>query len=296
MMGPMSNSGGRGGGGFGGASGGGGLGSSDRGAGAAGSFNERLDRDMERLGSLLCVGLDPHAGRFEGSLADFCRRVIDGTIEAALAFKPNIAFFEAAGPEGLADLKIVIDHVAGERVVILDAKRGDIGSTAAAYVQAVFGGLGADAVTVSPYLGGDSVRPFLELPERGAIVLCHTSNPGAGDFQNLRIDGRPLYLEVARRAAEWNGERNVGLVVGATFPEEMAEVRAAAPELPFLVPGIGAQGGDLEAAVGAGLDSRGRGMVINSSRGIIFAESPGDEARRTRDAINEARASVGVTI
>jgi len=268
-----------------------------RGAGVTStSFNRRLDSDAERLGSLLCVGLDPHPGRFEGSMADFCRRVIDDTIDAALAFKPNIAFFEAAGASGLADLQTIIDHIEGERIVILDAKRGDIGSTAVAYARAAFDQLGADAVTASPYLGGDSVRPFLAAPERGAFVLCHTSNPGAADFQELRVDGLPLYLEVARKATEWDEHGNLGLVVGATFPEEMAEVRATAPDLPLLVPGIGAQGGDLEAAVAAGLDARGRGMVVNSSRGIVFAADPGDEARRTRDAINEARARAGASL
>jgi orotidine 5'-phosphate decarboxylase subfamily 2 len=260
------------------------------------AFNARIDRDAERLGTLLCVGLDPHPGRFEGDVADFCRRVIDATIEAALAFKPNAAFFEATGVTGLASLKTVIDHIAGERLVILDAKRGDIGSTAEAYARAVFDVLGADGVTVNPYLGGDAVRPFLGREGLGAFVLCHTSNPGASDFQALRVGEEPLFVEVARKASTWNVSHNVGLVVGATYPDEMARVRAEAPLLPFLVPGIGAQGGDLEAAVAAGMDTHGRGLVINSSRGIIFAEEPGDAALRTADAINEARTRAGVAV
>jgi orotidine 5'-phosphate decarboxylase subfamily 2 len=258
-----------------------------------GTFNSRLDQDAQRLGSLLCVGLDPHPELFEGDVADFCRRVIDQTIDAALAFKPNIAFFEASGPLGLDALRTVIEHVAGERIVILDAKRGDIGSTAQAYAKAVFHVLGADAVTVNPYLGGDAVAPFLQSEGRGAFVLCHTTNAGASDFQALDVGGGPLYLEVARKAEGWNRGDNVGLVVGATYPEEMARVRAEAPSLPFLVPGIGAQGGDLDAAVAAGLDANGRGMVVSSSRGIIFAADPGEEARRTSDAINEARVRAG---
>jgi orotidine 5'-phosphate decarboxylase subfamily 2 len=257
-------------------------------------FNARLDRAIAATGSLLCVGLDPHPGRFEGSVLDFCRRVIDATAGAAVSFKPNSAFFEAAGTDGLAALAAVIAHVPDDRLVILDAKRGDIGSTAEAYARAAFDVLGADALTVSPYLGGDAVAPFLARPDRGAFVLCHTSNPGARDFQSLETGGRPLYLAVAHAAATWNGAGNVGLVVGATYPDALAAVRDLAPELPFLVPGIGAQGGDLAAALAAGLDARGRGMVINSSREIIFAADPAEAARAVRDAINDARAR-GVT-
>jgi orotidine 5'-phosphate decarboxylase subfamily 2 len=252
-------------------------------------FNARLDRALTATGSLLCVGLDPHPGRFEGAVADFCRRVIDATAGAAVAFKPNSAFFEAVGTDGLAALAAVIAHVPDDRIVILDAKRGDIGSTAEAYARAAFDVLGADALTVNPYLGGDAVAPFLSRPERGAFVLCHTSNPGAQDLQTLEVAGGPLYLAVARAAARWNTRDNVGLVVGATYPDALAAVRAVAPDLPFLVPGIGAQGGDLGAALAAGLDARTRGMVINSSREIIFAADPGAVARRLRDAINDAR-------
>jgi len=254
------------------------------------SFNVRLDRCIEKSGSLLCVGLDPHAERLREPVADFCRRIIDATADAAVAFKPNSAFFEIAGVEGMRDLQTIARHVPASCVLVLDAKRGDIGSTARAYAQAAFATFGADAVTVSPYLGGDSLEPFLENPAKGAFVLCHTSNPGAADFQHLDVGGRPLYLEVARRAAaDWNTSMNVGLVVGATYPEALAAVRATASGLPFLVPGIGAQGGDLEAAVRAGIDANGRGMLVSSSREIIFAADPGTAAKRVRDAINAAR-------
>lgn len=254
------------------------------------AFNRRLDEDAERLGSLLCVGLDPHPGTFEGQPADACRRLVDATIEAAVAFKPNSAFFEAWGADGLAQLATVVRHIGGERPVILDAKRGDIGSTARAYAHAAFEVVGADAVTVSPYLGGEAVAPFVDSADRGAFVLCRTSNPGAADLQLLEIDGEALYLRVARHALEWNERGNVGLVVGATDPDAIAAVRAAAADLPFLVPGVGAQGGDLERAVRAGLDRRGRGLVVNSSRGIAGAPDPRDAALRLRDAIDAARA------
>ncbi|MEO8084743.1 MAG: orotidine-5'-phosphate decarboxylase [Ardenticatenales bacterium] len=255
------------------------------------SFNARLDAAIDREGSLLCVGLDPRMERLEEPIEDFCRRIIDATIHAAVAFKPNSAFFEQLGVKGWQALEIVVRHIGGARVVILDAKRGDIGPTAEAYAHAAFRALGVDAITVNPYLGGDAVLPFLADPERGGFILCHTSNPGAQDFQTLPIDGRPLYLHVAERvAAAWNGADNAGLVLGATYPDALEAVRERAPRLPFLVPGIGAQGGDLGAALAAGLDANGRGLVINSSREIVYAGDPADAALRLRDAINAARA------
>lgn len=255
------------------------------------SFNARLREAIDLQGSLLCVGLDPRLERLEEPIEDFCRRIIDATIEAAVAFKPNSAFFEQLGSKGWQALETVVRHVGGARVVILDAKRGDIGPTAEAYARAVFRALGADAVTVNPYLGGDAVTPFLADAQRGAFVLCHTSNPGAQDFQTLDVEGRPLYLHVAERVASvWNDADNAGLVVGATYPAALAAVRDLAPRLPFLVPGIGAQGGDLEAALAAGLDAGGRGLIINSSREILYAGDPAASARRLRDAVNAARA------
>jgi orotidine 5'-phosphate decarboxylase subfamily 2 len=255
------------------------------------TFYERLDDAMRSCESLLCVGLDPHPRETVDPIADHCRRIIDATVEFAVAYKPNSAFFEASGPDGLATLAAVIAHVPDDRIVILDAKRGDIGSTARAYASAAFDMLGADAITVNPYLGDDAVLPFIENPVRGAFVLCHTSNPGAMSFQHLVVNGWPLYMEVAGRAITWNETCNVGLVLGATYPESLAAVRGIAPTLPFLVPGVGAQGGDLAAAVAAGIDDNGRGLLISSSRGIFFADDPGSSARTLRDAINKARES-----
>lgn len=254
------------------------------------AFNARLDDDIERHGSLLCVGLDPRLDRLEMPLADFCRRVVDATIEAAVAFKPNSAFFEQAGTDGWRALETVIRHIGGARIVILDAKRGDIGPTAEAYARAAFEALGADAVTVSPYLGGDAVTPFLADARRGAFILCHTSNPGAHDIQTLPVEGEPLYRHVARLVAErWSTAGNAGLVLGATFPDALAAVRDIAPRLPFLVPGVGAQGADVEAALAAGLDAAGRGVVVNSSREILYADDPTAAALRLRDTLNAAR-------
>jgi orotidine 5'-phosphate decarboxylase subfamily 2 len=253
-------------------------------------FNERLDLAVQESGSMVCVGLDPRPDRTPGSYADFCRRIIDETWRHAVAFKPNIAYFEARGGEGLTELGTLMQHLPDGRLMVVDAKRGDIGFTAEAYAQALFGRLGADAITANAYLGQDSMSPFLADPSRGAFILCHTSNPGAGDFQHLDVGGHPLYIEVARRASEWNENNNVGLVVGATYPEELERVRDAAPRLPFLVPGIGAQGGDLEASVRAGRNADGRGLLISSSRGIIYAGDPGEASARLNDAINAARA------
>ncbi len=252
------------------------------------TFAARLDRLMMSTGSLLCVGLDPHPGRTAEPIVDHCRRIIDATFQFAVAFKPNSAFFEVAGRAGLGMLADVIAHVPDDRAVILDAKRGDIGSTALAYAASAFDVLGADAITVNPYLGDDAVAPFIEDAAKGAFVLCHTSNPGAASFQELPVDHWQLYMEVAGRAVVWNERGNVGLVVGATYPDRISDVRRIAPTLPLLVPGVGAQGGDLAGAVSAGVDQNGRGMLISSSRGIFYAKDPALEARRLRDAINDA--------
>lgn len=261
-------------------------------AGGHAPFGRRLAAVVAATGSAVCVGLDPRPERLREPVLDACRRLIDATAPFAAAFKPNSAFFEALGLDGLRVLAQVIDHVPSDRLVVLDAKRGDLGATAIAYATAAFQVLGADAVTVSPYLGHDGVAPFLADPERGAFVLCHTSNPGAVDFQHRLTGDEPLYLAVARACAAWNTAGNVALVVGATYPAEMAAVRAAAPELPFLVPGIGAQGGDLEGSVRAGMDARGGGLLISSSREIANAPDPAAAARALRDAIAAASARV----
>lgn len=259
----------------------------------------KLETRMEAVDSLLCVGLDPEAERLpqrlraeQNPLFAFCREVIDATAEFACAFKPNTAFFEAEGAQGWTELAMVFAHLREQHpevFVICDAKRGDIGSTNKGYVSAAFDELGADAITLHPYLGAEALAPFLEREDKASIVLCRTSNAGAGELQDLQFDGKPLWEHVASRVrAEWNVGGNCMLVVGATWPEEMKRIREIAPEMTFLVPGIGAQGGDVEATVRAGLRADGRGLVISSSRAILYSESPANAARETRDAIRAA--------
>ncbi len=242
------------------------------------AFHERLETAQNH--SLLCVGLDPDPAKMPAELAasssplfDFTRRVVDATCEYAAAYKPQIAFYSAVGAEQQLEESIAyVRCVAPRALLILDAKRGDIGNTAMAYAREAFVRYGADAMTVNPYMGTDAVRPFIDDGAHGAALLCRTSNEGARDFQDLMCDGLPLYRHVALRAArDWNSLRNVMLVVGATYPEEMAALRAAHPELTFLVPGIGAQGGDLQRVLSAGLNGERKGLLINASRSIIFA-------------------------
>jgi orotidine-5'-phosphate decarboxylase len=275
------------------------------------TFNSALKRRWAASGSLLCVGLDPEPGRYPSPLADdpdrafaFCRAMVDATAPYACAFKPQIAHFAAQGAEGA--LKRLIAHIHATHPgipVILDAKRGDIGSTARHYAAEAFERFHADAVTANPYLGGDSLAPYLERADRGVVVLCRTSNPGAADLQDLPVAGsdgsiRPLYQRVAEKAArDWNGHGNLALVVGATWPEQLGEVRAiVGGDVPLLVPGIGAQGGDLEAVLKHGLNAERSGLIISSSRAILyasgsddFAEAAARAARATRDAINRRR-------
>jgi uridine monophosphate synthetase len=260
-------------------------------------FSKLTDRCLS-ADSLLCIGLDPHVDLLPQPTAegarDFCWRLIEATADQACAFKPNSAFFEFFGGEGWAALREVIALVPDGIPVILDAKRGDIASTAHAYSRAVFETLGADAVTLSPYLGSDSLEPFLADPERGVFLLCKTSNPSADDLQALTIEGiEPLYLRLARLASMWNTADNLGLVVGATDPIALAQVRAEVPDMWLLAPGVGAQGGDLEAACRAGLRQDGLGMVIPVSRGIAKAEDPRAEAFRLKERINGVRKSMG---
>jgi uridine monophosphate synthetase len=272
------------------------------------SFFSLLERRVDDCSSLLCVGLDPHVDELEAPTADqareFCLRLVRATAPYAAAFKPNAAFFEAFGAAGWTALQAVIEGVREQSVrlgshipVILDAKRGDIASTAEAYAWSAFETLGADAVTLSPYLGHDAVKPFLHDPEKGIFLLCKTSNPSAGELQDLKVEGRarpavPLYVHVAKLAREWNAKNNVGLVVGATYAETLAEVRAAAPDLWFLVPGVGAQGGDLEAALHAGLRGDVKGLLINVSRGISRPADPRKAAADLRDEILRIRESM----
>jgi orotidine-5'-phosphate decarboxylase len=275
------------------------------------SFIAQLTAAWRTNDSLLCVGLDPDVKRMPPALQgrpdailEFCKNIVDATADLACAFKPQIAYFAAARAEDqLEDLCHYIRSAYPQMPLILDAKRGDIGATAEQYAREAFERYDASAVTVNPYMGFDSVMPYLERSERGTIVLCRTSNPGGSDLQALDAGGVPLYLHVARLVAQkWNTNGQCALVVGATFPQELAKVRALVGDMPLLVPGIGAQGGDVVATVAAGQTARGDGMMINSSRAILYAAPKGNEAftasaRRvavdTRDAINRAR-SIGL--
>jgi uridine monophosphate synthetase len=260
---------------------------------------EKLDRMARQNDSLLCIGLDPRPEQFpadilaqDDPILAFNRQIIEATRDLVCAYKPNYAFYEVHGLAGLRALRRTIEAVGPEIPVILDAKRGDIGSTAAAYARAAFEVWGADAVTVQPYLGRDAVTPFTDYAGRGVFVLCHTSNPGASELQTLTgPDGTPLYLHVARLAESWSETANVGLVVGATYPQALRAVRNCAPQTWILVPGIGAQGGDLDAVVSAGLRPDGLGLVINVSRAVCHAPDPRAAALAFRDRIRAARAS-----
>jgi orotidine-5'-phosphate decarboxylase len=247
------------------------------------TFVERLTASWKRTDSMLCVGLDPDANRYPTPLTGdpdrvftFCREIVDATAAHCSAFKPQIAYFAAQAAEpALERLCAYIRERHPDHVLILDAKRSDIGSTAAQYAVEAFDRYGADAVTVNPYLGLDSIEPFLAWTDRGVIVLCRTSNPGGSDLQALNVGATdaPLFEHIATLAAgPWNTTGQLGLVVGATFPAELARVREIAPSMPLLVPGIGAQGGDVVATVQAGRDGSGYGMVINSSRAILYAD------------------------
>ncbi len=262
------------------------------------NFFDSLTARVRQIDSLLCIGLDPRAGS-AAAARDDCLRLIEATTPFAAAFKPNAAFFEALGPQGWAALREVIARVPPGIPVILDAKRGDIADTAQAYARSAFDELGAQAITASPYLGGESLTPFLNRPECGVFVLCKTSNPGADELQSLAVLRAihelplPLYEYVAQRAQTWSRHDNVGLVVGATDPAALERVRAVAPGLWFLVPGVGAQGGDLAAALRAGLRADGLGMLINVSRAVAAAPDAAQAARQWRDEIRSQRSEVG---
>lgn len=262
------------------------------------SFFDRLDARARSIGSLLCVGLDPHPESLPKADAraahDECLRLMQATAQYACCFKVNSAFFEVYGAAGWEALKHVIGAAPPEILVILDAKRGDIASTAAAYARAAFEGLGADGLTVNPYFGSDALAPFLAFPGKGIFLLCKTSNPGAGEVQSLPAPGgEPLYLHLARQALTWAGGTPIGFVVGATDPEALAEVRQAAPQSWILAPGVGAQGGDLERAVANGVRQDGLGLLVAVSRSLAAAQDPAEEARRLVDRIRAARTSGG---
>jgi len=269
------------------------------------TFTTHLTQAQQTNNSWLCVGLDPVVERLPEAvlvsgdpLLAFGRAIVEATADLVCAYKPNLGFWLAEGPTGLRALQDLIASIPDHLPVILDAKFNDVGHTAAAYARAAFETLRADAVTTNPYLGLDALRPFLASREHGIFLLARTSNPSAPDLQDRTVEGRPLYEQVAQLAVQWDAEHpgTCGLVVGATYPEELARLREIAPDLPFLIPGIGAQGGSLESAVAHGPTASGPGPVINSSRGIIYA-SPGPdfaEAARSaalalRDRINQSR-------
>ena len=272
------------------------------------TFNQQLQSAWASQGSMLCVGFDPDPKRLPTSLQgkpegifEFCREIADATADVVCAFKPQFAYFASQRAE--VQLEKLIRHLKDQYPhipVILDSKRGDIGSTADHYALEAFERYGADAITVNPYMGFDTIEPYLKHEGKGVIVLCRTSNPGGSDLQFLNVSpqGEPLYLHLAKLAAtQWNSTGQIGLVVGATFPEEISKVRAIVGDMPLLIPGIGAQGGDIEATVKAGSvpGKPGTGMIINSSRAILYASSGNDfaqaareVAQATRDALNQA--------
>jgi len=264
---------------------------------------EKFKSAVRKNNSVVCVGLDSDTTKLPTGVDQltFNKAIIDATHDLVCAYKPNSAFYEALGDEGVINLKQTCDYINEkypEIPIILDAKRADIGNTNQGYVNFAFEYLGVDAITIQPYMGGEAVQPFLEQTDKGIIVLCRTSNDGSAEFQDLQIDGKPLYKIVAKNvASNWNKNNNCMLVVGATYPEEIAEVRAIVGDnMWFLIPGVGAQGGDVEKTVNSAKNSDGTGMIINSSRGIIFASSGPDYAEiaraktiELRDEINKYR-------
>ncbi len=262
-------------------------------------YNSRVDE----INSLVCVGLDsefeklPEAYRgLEFPQFEFNKYIVEQTAQFTSSYKINIAFYEARGEQGLHELKLTVDWLCSnypDIVTICDAKRADIGNTNKGYVAEIFDRLAFDAVTLHPYLGKEALAPFLDRSDKASIILCRTSNPGAGELQDLEIAGKPLWQIVAEKVSEtWNENNNCMLVVGATYPQEMQTIRQVAPELTFLVPGVGAQGGSVEEVVSAGLDNTGRGLMIHSARGIIFNSNPDQAARQLRDEINICRQKI----
>jgi orotidine-5'-phosphate decarboxylase len=256
-------------------------------------FIDKLLNTSRKNESWLCIGLDPDPELMPGvDVLQFNKAIIEATCDLVCAYKPNLAFYEALGIEGLAILKKTVKYISGDIPVIGDAKRSDIGNTARAYARALFFVLGFDAATVNPYLGFDSIEPFTSYQDKGVFILCRTSNRGAIDFQNLHTDGIPLYEAVAQKAKEWNIYGNIGLVVGATYPEELKKVRSICPEMPLLIPGIGAQGGDLASAVGYGVDAQGEKAIINVSRQVLYTSKEKDFAQAARNMAEKIRKQI----
>ncbi len=268
------------------------------------NFVEKLTTAAQKNRSLLCVGLDPDPELMPDkvNVFEFNKAIIEATSELVCAYKLNLAFYEALGDEGLDAVKSTIKYTPDYIPIIGDAKRGDIGNTAKAYARAIFSNLNFDATTVNPYLGFDSIEPFIQYRDKGVFILCRTSNAGALDFQSLRCEVengyRPLFELVALKASQWNIHGNIGLVIGATYPEELGLIRQSCPDMPLLIPGIGAQGGDIALAVRYGIDAQGEKAILNSSRQIIyasrekdFAQAAGRVASELRDQINYYRSN-----
>lgn len=304
------------------------------------TFQQKLDKIIKKNNSLLCIGLDSSVSKLPSKYKTkdypqfaFNKWIIEQTYDKVCAYKPNTAFYEAEGADGIKELEMTCHYLVKyypNIPIILDAKRGDIGSSNKGYIQFAFEYLGADAITLHPYLGKEALQPFLDQKEKGCIILCRTSNPGAGEFQNLSChselarlakrdsesrdkktgfpippdlpgrqtgagrrvwdDNVPLYAHIASKVTkEWNSNGNCLLVVGATYPKELSEIRQIVGDMTLLIPGIGAQGGDLKATLRAGLDKKGKGIIINSSRGIIFSKNPGSEAEKLKEEINKFR-------
>lgn len=263
------------------------------------SADRKLRKIQQSHKSVLCLGLDldlkkmppDYSGNLKG-MFEFAHRIIDATSDLVCAYKPNMAFYEHHGADGLALLKLIIERIPSDIPVILDGKRGDIGNSSSHYAAALFDDFGADWITINPYMGYDSMRPFLERKDRGAFVLCLTSNAGSKDFQLLEVDGRPLYKIVAEKINYWNKDNNCGLVVGATHPEQLTELREIAGDMPLLIPGVGAQGGSLEKAVLGGTANFSKTAVINVSRSVLYASNDKDFAQRARQELQKLNSIV----
>ncbi len=264
------------------------------------TFFEKLDAAIKKNNSLLCVGLDPELERIPANISlypnpqfEFNKIIIDQTAEYVCAYKPNPAFYESRGIDGITDLKMTCDYLTQnypEIPVIIDAKRGDIGNTNKGYAKFVFEYLQGDAITIMPYMGLESLEVFYNYKDKGIILGVHSSNPGAKEFQELKVDGQLLYQKVAEELIRTHGENpNSMMFFGATYPEELIAIRKLVGEMTMLVPGVGAQGGSVETFVKAGKNSQGKGLIINSSRGIILANSPRAEAQKLRNEINSFR-------
>jgi orotidine-5'-phosphate decarboxylase len=253
------------------------------------TFTQKIKEIQTKQNSLLCIGLDvdlekipEHLKSLANPILEFNRQIIEATQDLVCAYKPNLAFYEAMGESGLIALRETLKLIPKSILTIGDGKRGDIGNTAERYAKSLFDDFGFDSITVNPYMGFDSVEPFLKNPVKGVFLLALTSNPGSKDFQRLKINGKPLYEKVVRTAKKWNTNHNIGLVVGATHPRELKSIRKIVPEMPLLIPGIGKQGGDLKSAVRDGCDKNGQLAIINASRSIIYASSGKDFAEAAR--------------